>query len=858
MLNLGLEEVTVSIMKSTATLCVCAAFAIGLIGRALAKDAPFSQPAATDRTTRSSSAFSDEGTFGFYLNEDRIAVIRFKLSADGSLDNRAVLTVSGQSMMMTTRITPDEKGEWRQITMQSPAGPVSVTRDGNQARTTARGQTQSTELKPGALLFENFSPELMSCAIRTYDRAKAGKQTFPLFIIPGAMTTGSLELKETAEKSVAGKDLQLDRFIYSLAGVDVSVWADRTGKVYLGDVASQHAAYVREGYEILRKQETSDPLLSKPTFAVKTERNVRLQMRDGTLLATDIYRPDADGKFPVVLVRTPYDRRNLEMQADYYARRGYVYAGQDCRGRFGSQGAWEPFVNEKTDGYDTIEWLAEQSWSNGKVAMIGGSYLGWVQWFAATQRPPHLVTIIPNVAPPEPFYNIPYEHGVFFLGGAIWWADFVESTAGADLSAQVAAISNLGDKKYHELLQSLPVIDLDKKVLGKENRYWRAWIEHWTDDDYWKRADFYDELKDIDLPVFHQSGWFDGDGIGSKLNYQKMTSYGHQNQKLVLGPWGHTDTDTRMVGEWDFGPQAIVDLQRQYLRWFDYWLKGVDNGITKEPLVSIFVMGSNRWLRDNAYPISGTRFEKWYLSSDGGANTSGGDGKLGPDAITGKEADHYSYDPGDPTPTPDDYVPADEQPADAPPASGPASRPAATQPVKSSEEEAKLRKTYHAKVIASRRDILVYTSAPMEKPLTIAGPLSAVLYAASSKKDTDWFVRLIEVNKDGQLWTRGEGRLRARFRDSNRRPELLKPGEIYEYHLDLWQTGVEIPAGNRLRVEVCSASFPFFSRNLNTGGHSETETNFVTAQQTIYHDPNHPSHVLLPVIPAEVLARQGK
>lgn len=846
-------------MKSIRALCVGAALALSLIGHTSANTVPSSQRAAVDNTTSSSSAFSDEGTFGLFLNEDRIAVIHFKLSADGSLENRAVLTVGGQSVTMVTQVTPDEKGEWKHITMQTPAGPVSVTREGNQARTAARGQTQSTELKPGSLLFENFSPELMSCAVRAYDRTKAGKQTFPLFIIPGAMVDGSLEFKGTADRSVAAKDIRLDRFDYALAGVDVTIWTDREGKIYLGEVPSQHAAYVREGYEILRKQETNDPLLSKPTFAVKAQRNVAVQMRDGIILATDVYRPDADGKFPVVLVRTPYDRRNLEMQADFYARRGYVYAAQDCRGRFGSQGAWEPFVNEKTDGYDTIEWLAKQSWSNGKVGMIGGSYLGWVQWFAASQRPPHLITIIPNVAPPEPFYNIPYEHGVFFLGGAIWWADFVESTAGADLAAQMAAIGNLGDKKYHELLRSLPVIDLDKKVLGKENRYWRAWIDHWTDDHYWQRADFYDDLKDIDLPVFHQSGWFDGDGIGSKLNYKKMISYGHSNQKLVLGPWGHTDTDTRMAGEWDFGPQAIVDLQRQYLRWFDYWLKGIDNGITREPLVSIFVMGSNRWLRDNTYPIFSTRFEKWYLSSDGGANTSGGDGKLSPDAPSGKDADHYSYDPGDPTPTPDDYVAEDEQrAAAASPATGPTSRPAATQPAKSSEEEAKLRKAYHAKVIASRRDILVYTSAPMEKPLTIAGPLSAVIYASSTAKDTDWFVRLIEVNKDGQLWTRGEGRLRARFRDSNREPSLLKPGEIYEYHLDLWQTGVEMPAGNRLRVEVCSASFPFFSRNLNTGGHSETETNFVTAQQTIYHDANHPSHVLLPVIPADVLEKQAK
>jgi len=183
---------------------------------------------------------------------------------------------------------------------------------------------------------------------------------------------------------------------------------------------------------------------------------------------------------------------------------------------------------------------------------------------------------------------------------------------------------------------------------------------------------------------------------------------------------------------------------------------------------------------------------------------------------------------------------------------GPSTRSAQTRP-ESSQEKIKRHKAHHANVIAARKDILVYTSAALDKPLTIAGPLSAVIYASSSATDTDWFVRLVEVSPDGQLWTRGEGRLRASFRASNQHPEPIEPGTIYEYHLDLWQTGVEFPAKSRLRVEVCSADFPLFSRNLNTGGHSETETRYVTARQTIYHDAAHPSHVLLPVIPPELM-----
>jgi hypothetical protein len=529
-----------------------------------------------------------------------------------------------------------------------------------------------------------------------------------------------------------------------------------------------------------------------------------------------------------------------ELQARYYARRGYAFAVQDVRGRFGSPGVWEPFLNEKEDGYDTIEWLAVQPWSTGKVGMIGASYLGWVQWLAATQRPPHLVTIIPNVSPPDPFYNVPYEYGVFFLYGGIWWADVVESNATADLSG--AAFSKIGDKKYLKLLRSLPVIDLDKTVLGKENRFWRQWIEHSTNDSYWDRGSHLDYLKSVRLPVFHQSGWFDGDGIGSKLNYLRMASHGHPNQKLILGPWGHTPEAHRSIGEHDFGPDAIVDLQRAYLRWFDYWLKGVDNGITKEPLVSLFVMGTNKWLHGPTYPLPQTKFEKWYLSSNGNANTSKGDGRLTrewpqADAST----DRYTYDPGDPTPNPSLYEESEEE----------------EKKVKSSEERKKEAKAYRENMAQSRRDILVYVSDPFDKPYTFAGPLSAVLYASTSARDTDWFVRLIEIDDEGESLPLAEGKIRARFHRSMKSPELLKPGKVYQYTLDLWQTGITIKAGHRLRVEIASASFPLFSRNLNTGGHNEKETRYVSAEQTIYHNRKYPSHILLPMIP-DVEATEAK
>jgi len=832
-------------MRANSNVRSAAAVCLVLLATAMApapqqESAPASQPATTQAEGGLPAplrGLSDEGTFYLFKNEERLATSQFKLRPDGSFEAENALAFAGQSVKTTLKITPDADGRWQKMEIEAPRGPVAIERDGSTARIKHADKTNTFVIKPDCMLFENLSPVLMMHAVSRYDAQTGGQQSFPLFIIPAVQMEGSLTLKDTVERTIGGRDVKFTRYTYGVPGVDIEVWVDGEGKLCFADVPAQRAAYVRQGYESLRQTAADDPLLSKPEHEVVEERGVGVPMRDGVKLATDIYRPKQEGRFPVILIRTPYKKEMTELDGRFYARRGYVVAVQDCRGRFGSPGTWEPFINEPKDGYDTIEWLAGQPWSSGKVGMIGASYLGWVQWWAAGQNPPHLTTIIPNVAPPDPFYNIPYEYGVFFLMGAIWWADVLETEATADLSG--VALSKIFEKKYAKLLRALPVIDLDKAVLGQENPYWRKWIEHPTNDEYWQRASFLDRLARVNIPVFHQSGWFDGDGIGSKLNYLRMASHGHPDQKLVLGPWGHTPEAHRRVGDRDFGPAAIVDLPRQYLRWFDHWLKGIDNGMAREPLVSLFVMGSNRWLHGPTYPLPQTRFEKWYLVSGGKANTSTGNGRLAPDPPpTDSPPDQYTYDPADPTPTPSYYEePEIEQDETGAPQE------------RSLEERKRAAERRHEEVTRARPDILVYQSAPLEQPLTFAGPLSAVLYASSSAKDTDWFVRLMEVEQDGKLFPLAEGKIRARFRESLSKPVLLEPGRIYEYRLDLWQTGITLPAGHRLRVEVASASLPVFSRNLNTGGHNEKETDFVAAEQRIYHDAAHPSHVLLPVIP---------
>jgi putative CocE/NonD family hydrolase len=779
----------------------------------------------------------DSATFDIYINEESIATIVSARLPNGDFAEAITVGFGGQSFSASMNISVDKADIWRTITMKSPQGNVTVTRDGMKATIRGDGGTTKTvDLKPGTVLFENSSPALISQAVAAYDAAKGGRQSFPLFIVPTIVMDASLERLETVERFVMGEPRTFTLYRYALPGVDLTAWMDERGALSFADVPAQHAAYVRAGYETLRLGAVTDTLLSRPTFEVSVDKNVMVRMRDGVRLATDIYRPAAEGKHPVILTRTPYGKNMMELKARFYARRGYVYAVQDCRGRFESEGKWDPFFNEPADGYDTIEWLAVQPWSSGRIGMIGGSYLGWVQWWAAREAPPHLVTIIPNVAPPDPYFNMPYEYGSFFMLGAIWWADVLEKDATADLTGK--AMSAVNSKEYWKLLRHLPVIDLDKKVLGKKNRYWREWIAHPDNDAYWDRASFLDHLGKFHAPVYHQSGWFDGDGIGSKLNYLAMSRSSPSPQKLVLGPWGHTDAATRRgPNDVDFGPNAIVDLEGSYLRWLDRWLKGIANGIANEPLVALFVMNTNRWLTGNAYPLPETKFTKLYLSSGGAANTSKGDGRLGFEApAAGSPHDGYAYDPGDPTPDPRFYVSPEDLAG---------KKEADTVSVEAQRESIL---AYYGKIDAQRTDILVYETEPMVDSLVFAGPVSAVLYASSSAKDTDFFMRLSEIDGEGRVFPLVHGTIRARYRESFSAPKLLTPGEICEYRLDLWQTGITIEKGNKLRVEVASAAFPTFSRNLNTGTHNETEKKFVAAAQKIYHDAAHPSHVLLPVI----------
>jgi len=781
----------------------------------------------------SKSVFIDSASFKLYQKGNRVGSAFNTMDKQGRYKRTFEVSMAGQTAVFEMTIRPDENGSWTSMTIINPTfGDFQVRREGRHVRITHRGETKDVELPDKYTLFDDYGFIFESAMLRHYDMAKGGVQTFPRFripeSIPGHVIESEVEFTGREIRRIHGSDRTFLVFKVKSLGSRGYYWTDPELRLCLTEAPAEQVAAVREGFEELLTAKEDDPLLSKPEYGVRKE-TVMIPMRDGVRLSTDLYFPVGKTKaYPVVCIRTPYKKEMNELDGKYYAQRGYVTAIQDVRGRFGSEGEWEPIVNEAWDGYDTIEWLASRKWATGKIGMIGASYLGWVQLLAASENPPHLTTIIPNVPPSDPFYNLPYEYGSFFILGALWWAEVVETEATAELSQKT--LLEISDRDYRKDLMHLPVIELDKHILGKENVYWRNWIRHNRQDAYWEKGCYQKQLERLDIPVFLQSGWFDGDGIGAKLAYLHLKKSNNKHIKLILGPWGHTDQGSSSYQGHDMGEEAAVDLQKLYLRWFDYWLKGIDNQIVEEPLVQLFILNSQKWLKADTYPLPQTEFTKLFLASSEGANTLKGDGKLCwemPDVRT--NFDVYTYDPSDPT------------------------------PAWQFRFKEKGRKGYET-ITGSRQDILVFETDPFEQPLTIAGPVSAKLYAASSAKDTDWFVTFQAVSdKDeiiplGNPW--GRGTIRARYRNSMRQPELLEKDKIYEYTIDLWHTGITFEKGWRIRIEVTSAFFPFFSRNLNTGGHNEMETRYLKAEQKIYHSKKYPSHLLLPVVDAALDAEK--
>jgi putative CocE/NonD family hydrolase len=563
------------------------------------------------------------------------------------------------------------------------------------------------------------------------------------------------------------------------------------------------------------------PTPAPEVYPVSVQTNVRVKMRDGVSLVADIYRPKAEAKLPVLLTRTPYNRRD-PATGMYLASHGYVVILQDTRGRFDSEGEFYPFRDEAKDGYDTIEWAASLPYADGRVGMFGGSYVGATQMLAASSKPPHLVGIFPYVTSME------YYEGWTYEGGALmqWFASSWSSGLTEDTVRRQTAALN----RSRQWVEQLPPEDyrlFNVPTAAGVAPYFRDWVEHETNDEYWRRikvSDFYGEMN---IKALHAGGWhdiFSGGSIRNFIRLQKEapTKEAREGQRLLMGPWAHAATSPEgKIGDVTFGSQAVLNMNDTIVKWYDFVMKAKQNEFATNEPVKIFVMGDNVWRGEKEFPLARTRYTKYYLHASKGAKSVDGDGVISTVAPKAEKPDTYEYDPASPVRTIGGRLCCGGLPPG---------------PFDQSSNE-------------SRTDVLVYSTPPLERDVEVTGFITAELYAATSAADTDFTAMIVDVDPKDYARYLGDGIIRARFRNSTEKAEPIEPGKIHKYTIDLWATSNVFKAGHRIRVYVSSSNFPRFNRNLNTGEKTFGGTRMMKAQQTIYHDAEHPSAVLLPVIP---------
>jgi hypothetical protein len=518
----------------------------------------------------------------------------------------------------------------------------------------------------------------------------------------------------------------------------------------------------------------------------------------------------------VLLQRTPYNKGPDNPFGHRGANNGYVVILQDVRGRFASEGEWYPCKYEADDGYDTVEWAAALPYANGQVAMFGTSYPGVVQKLAAIARPPHLVAIFPVMATCNR-----QEGGAADLSLAQLWT--------TTMAIETLTRRILLNRKPLEWAQQLPLDSFPVLKFASAKTlapYYFDWLDHPTHDDYWQRWCFDENATKVNVPAYHVGGWYDLFTNGTLQDYLSVKNHGgidaaRQGQRLLIGPWDHGPWVSK-VGEVDFGPLARLDFDEFTFRYYDFLLKGQPTGIDREKPVRIFVMGRNVWREEDDWPLARARPTRYYLHSEGKAQSVRGDGTLSTEPPKAEAADRYVYDPEHPVPTHGGRVCCDPNLLGGP---------------------------RDQRAVEEREDVLVFTTPPLRVDLEVTGFISVELYASSTAVDTDFTAKLVDVWPNGFAQVLTDGIQRARYRISPAKPELLQPGHVYKLTIDTGATSNVFLSGHRLRLEVSSSNFPRYDRNLNSGEDQESGTRILQATNTVYHDAKHPSAIVLPVVP---------
>ena len=546
-------------------------------------------------------------------------------------------------------------------------------------------------------------------------------------------------------------------------------------------------------------------------------RNVKVPMRDGVQLATTIYLPLAAGRYPSVLMRTAYNR--TAVQDDFFPSHGMGLVVQDCRGRYDSEGDFYPFIHEAKDGFDTLDWIGRQPWSNGAVGMFGDSYLAATQFYAATEGSPCLKTLNPRFMTSDCWKRAYYCDGAFSLGLTWSWLCF-------ECNARVSEANFMPAYDVARLLRHLPLLTLDEASGAGIVPYYRDYVRRSAYDAEWKRISIREQFAKFTMPVYLIGGWYDyyaGEAVTTFLGLREHapTAALRDSHRLLIGPWIHGVNSVTTLGDVDFGPEALKENDATH-RWLTCLLSGGNPAEVQRAPIRVFVMGANRWQDEHEWPPARAQATPFYLRQAGALSRR---------APAAEAADRYTYDPNDPVPTTGGNH-----------SIGPYN-PGLWEIAKSGP--------YDQRSVEGRQDVLVFTSEVLEREMEVTGNVTLRLYAVSSAPDTDFVGRLTDVYPDGRSINIAEGVLRTRFReDIFGTPRLMEPGRIYPLTIDLGPTSNVFKAGHRIRLHVTSSSFPLWDRNLNTGRDPGTDTDPQCADQMVYHDPDHPSCVMLPVVPA--------
>ncbi|HKA00758.1 MAG TPA: CocE/NonD family hydrolase [Candidatus Solibacter sp.] len=535
---------------------------------------------------------------------------------------------------------------------------------------------------------------------------------------------------------------------------------------------------------------------------------VPVAMRDGVRLAANAYVPSEHGRFPTILVRTPYNK-DSSYSAGYesFTDHGYAVVVQDVRGRYASEGAFQPLTQEIRDGDDTLNWIARQPWSDGKVGMIGGSYSGITQWKAALSGNPHLKAIFPVVSGWDEYRDRYYSTGgAFKLGYRLEWL-----------------AENLRAPGYHQdfgkFVLHLPIRSADVQALGWTSPLWRDVMDHPSDDAFWRSVSTRDHIDRVKVPVFSVGGWYDN-FVQSDLEAYAALHQRNGLNRIVVGPWPH-NMSIPFDGI-DLGAESLVAVRALQVEWFDQWLKGKDSALLSKPPLKFFVMGANKWREEQQWPPEGAQPRNFYLQSGGKANSLNGDGELADSPGHKGPSDTFEFDPLHPVPTRGGAVCCNPKIFPWGP--------------------------YDQRAVEERKDVLVYSTKALKQPVEVAGPVSVTLSVSTNAKDTDFTAKLVDVFPDGMARNLTDGILRLRYRNSLAQPELVKPGELYKITVDAGVTSNVFMKGHKIRLEVSSSNFPRFDRNPNTGGVVASATRLIKANQIVFHDANHPSYLTMLVM----------